>query len=346
MTTYSIQPVSTALQAALQHKIDQKTKPLHALGMLEALALRIGLIQQTLSPVLNNPHMLVFAGDHGVVAEGVSAYPQEVTWQMVMNFIGGGAAINVFCRQHGIKLNVVDAGVNYDFPPGLDGLIYTKVGKGTANFTQGPAMTEQQATACIEQGRAVVSAIRDKGCNVIGFGEMGIGNTSAASALMHAFTGIPVGQCVGRGTGLSDSALDHKIAVLQRAAQFHGTPSSPLRTLATYGGFEIAQMAGAMLEAAAGGMIILIDGFIATSAFLAARALAPEVADYAVFCHRSQERGHGQLLQYLGAQPLLDLNLRLGEGTGVAVAYPILQSAVAFLNEMASFESAGVSTSL
>jgi len=346
MSQYSIPPVSDTLRASIQHKIDQKTKPLQALGMLEALALRIGLIQQTLTPALNNPHMLVFAGDHGIVAEGVSAYPQEVTWQMVMNFIGGGAAINVFCRQHGIQLNVVDAGVNYDFPAGLNGLLYAKVGKGTANFATGAAMTEQQAQACLEQGGAVVKDIHARGCNVVGFGEMGIGNTSAASALMHALTGIPVEQCVGRGTGLSDQALNHKVAVLQRSVQHHGIPGTPLQTLATYGGFEIAQIAGGMLEAASRGMVILVDGFIATAAFLVARAFAPAINDYAVFCHRSNERGHAQLLKHLGADPLIDLNLRLGEGTGVAVAYPIIQSAVTFLNQMASFESAGVSTSL
>lgn len=342
----AITPVSETLRAALLHKIDYKTKPLQALGMLETLALRIGLIQQTLSPQLSNPHMLVFAGDHGVVAEGVSAYPQEVTWQMVMNFIGGGAAINVFCRQHGIRLNVVDAGVNHEFPEGLDGLVYAKVAKGTANFAKEPAMTVQQAEVCVTRGAAVVKDIHAKGCNIVGFGEMGIGNTSAASALMHALTGIPVEHCVGRGTGLNDAALEHKINVLQRAAAHHGTQQTPLQALATFGGFEIAQIAGGMLQAAAGGMIILVDGFIATAAFLVARALVPAVAHYAVFCHRSQEKGHARLLQYLGADPLLDLNLRLGEGTGVAIAYPIVQSAVAFLNEMASFESAGVSTSL
>lgn len=341
-----ITPVSPALRANIQHKIDQKTKPLHALGMLETLALRIGLIQQTLSPKLSAPHMLVFAGDHGIVEEGVSAYPQDVTWQMVMNFIGGGAAINVFCRQHGILLNVVDAGVNYDFPPGLEGLLYNKAGKGTANFAKGPAMTVQQAEACLEKGAAVVRDIHGKGCNVVGFGEMGIGNTSAASALMHALTGVPIAECVGRGTGLNDAALSHKVAVLQRAAAHHGTPGTPLEILATFGGFEIAQIAGGMLHAAASGMVILVDGFIASSAFLVARALVPAVADYAIFCHRSQEKGHAALLQHLEAEPLLNLNLRLGEGTGVAIAYPVLQSAVAFLNEMASFESAGVSNSL
>ncbi|SKC41554.1 nicotinate-nucleotide--dimethylbenzimidazole phosphoribosyltransferase [Ohtaekwangia koreensis] len=343
MKKFKIKPVNTSLEQSLKRKIDQKTKPLGALGRLEELALQIGTIQQTLTPSLSNPHILVFAGDHGIVEEGVSAYPQEVTWQMVMNFIQGGAAINVFCKQHGITLNVVDAGVNYDFPEGLEGLVYNKVGKGTRNFLKGQAMTIEQAQRCIESSSEIIKSIHAKGCNIIGFGEMGIGNTTSASALMSLFCDIPVAQCVGLGTGLNESALQHKTAVVTEALKQYNKHDTPIAMLATFGGFEIAQIVGAMLQAAELGMIILVDGFITTSAYLVAQAIEPAVRDYSIFCHQSQEKGHTLMLQALDVKPLLDLNMRLGEGTGAAVAYPIVQSAVAFLNQMASFESASVS---
>ncbi|WP_333820467.1 nicotinate-nucleotide--dimethylbenzimidazole phosphoribosyltransferase [Ohtaekwangia sp.] len=343
MKKFRIKPVSTALQAQLQKKIDQKTKPLGALGKLETLALQIGLIQHTQKPALSNPHILVFAADHGIAEEGVSAYPQEVTWQMVMNFIQGGAAINVFCRQHNITLHVVDAGVKYIFPDNLQGLIYNKVAMGTANFLKGPAMTSEQTARCINSAAEIVSSIYSKGCNVIGFGEMGIANTTAASALMSLFCDIPVSQCVGRGTGLDDKAFQHKIEVLTQALKQHNKHDTALTMLATFGGFEIAQIVGGMLQAAEHGMIILVDGFIATAAYMVAQAIDPAVKDYCIFCHQSHERGHAMMLQAMDVEPLLDLHMRLGEGTGAAVAYPLLQSAVAFLNEMASFESASVS---
>lgn len=331
----------TQLQEALQTKIDQKTKPLGALGRLEEIALRIGLIQQTLSPQLRQPHWVVFAGDHGIVEEGVSAYPQEVTWQMVMNFVGGGAAINIFCRQHGLQLYVVDAGVNYDFPPNLPGLLHHKIAYGTANFSHTPAMTLAQLEQALVAGASVVQDIRAKGCNVIGFGEMGIGNTTAASALLAAWCKLPVSQCVGRGTGLGDQAWAHKVKVIEDAVQHHRC-TTPQDVLATFGGFEIAQMTGAMLQAAAARMVILVDGFIASAAFMMACALDPAVKLYGISCHQSQEPGHQYMLEYLGMKPLLHLDMRLGEGTGAAVAYPLIQSAVCFLNDMASFADAGV----
>ncbi|HEY9048071.1 MAG TPA: nicotinate-nucleotide--dimethylbenzimidazole phosphoribosyltransferase [Ohtaekwangia sp.] len=343
MKKFKIKPLATSLQATLQKKIDKKTKPLGALGKLEELALQIGMIQQTLSPALTNPYILVFAGDHGIAEEGVSAYPQEVTWQMVMNFIQGGAAINVFCRQHNITLNVVDAGVKYTFPENLEGLIYNKIAMGTANFLKGPAMTIEQTQRCLSTAADIVNAIHAKGCNVIGFGEMGIANTTSASALMSLFCDIPVAQCVGRGTGLDDAAFQHKIDVITRALKQYNKHDTPITMLATFGGFEIAQIAGAMLQAAENSMVILVDGFITTAAYLVAQAIDPAVKDYCIFCHQSQERGHGLMLQAIDVQPLLELNMRLGEGTGAAVAYPLLQSAVAFLNDMASFESASVS---
>jgi nicotinate-nucleotide--dimethylbenzimidazole phosphoribosyltransferase len=340
---FSIPPIGTNLLPSVQQKINQKTKPLGALGRLEEIALQICQIQQTLTPTLSHPHLLVFAGDHGIAHEGVSAYPQEVTWQMVMNFLSGGAAINVFCKQNRIELKVVDAGVNHDFPLDAKGLIHNKIQKGTANFAKESAMSIQQAEACIASASTIVKAIAQLGCNVIGFGEMGIANTSSAAMLMSALCNLPIEKCVGRGTGLSDKALQHKIDVLSKALVNRGRSQSPMKIVALYGGFEIAQMAGAIMQAAECRMIILIDGFIATTAYSVAQAIEPSIKEYCIFCHQSQEQGHQLLLDYLKVKPLLNLNMRLGEGTGVAVAYPIIQSAVLFLNEMASFESAGVS---
>ena len=339
---FTIAPPSRGLQDALQAKIDQKTKPLGALGELEHLALRIGLIQQTLSPSLRKPLILVFAGDHGIAAEGVSAFPAEVTPQMVLNFLAGGAAINVFARTNGIELIVVDAGVNHVFQPHLS-LIAAKVGMGTRNFLREPAMSAEQCGQALERGAEVVSQAALAGTNVIGFGEMGIANTSSAAILASIASGAPLSACVGRGTGLDDAGLEHKLGILQRAMDHHGAAREPLAALAAFGGFEIAMMTGAMLRAAELQMVILIDGFIATAALATAARLHPAVLEYCVFTHRSNEQGHQLLLRHLNAKPLLDLGMRLGEGTGAAVAYPIVAAAVAFLNEMASFESAGVS---
>ena len=342
MKRFIIKPISKSLEKQLQHKIDHKTKPLGALGELEKLALQVGLIQNTLSPELRNPHIVVFAGDHGIAKEGVSAYPQEVTYQMVMNFFQGGAAINVFCKQNNIEIIVVDAGVNYSFPQSLP-IVHAKVGMGTKSFLHEEAMTLQQLETSIEKGAAIVNDIYKKGCNVIGFGEMGIGNTSSASAIMSILCNIPIEGCVGKGTGLDTKGLQQKITILKKALAKNAKQKSPDQVLATFGGFEIAQIYGGMLQAAERKMIILVDGFIATSAFLTACTLYPEIKDYAIFCHQSDEHGHAKMLTYLGVNPLLQLHMRLGEGTGAAVCYPIIQSAVNFLNYMASFESAGVS---
>lgn len=329
------------LKKELQHKIDFKTKPLGSLGKLEKLALQIGTIQNSLSPVLNNPTIVVFAGDHGIAKEGVSAYPQEVTYQMVINFLKGGAAINVFTKQHNIHLKVVDAGVNFDF--GLNKkLINAKIAYGTKNFLQEKAMSETQLQQCFEKSSAIVHEIFENGCNVIGFGEMGIGNTSSATMIMSYLCNLPIEQCVGRGTGLNDEQLQKKIAILKQAQQFHGNIHNPKEVLQTFGGFEIAQICAAMLSAYEKNMLILVDGFIASSAFLVAYKINPLIKNNAIFCHLSDEYGHQNLLNYLNVEPLLKLNMRLGEGTGCAVAYPIIESAVAFLNNMASFESAGV----
>lgn len=326
----------------LQHKIDFKTKPIGALGTLEKLAIQIGTVQNTLSPTLQNPTIAVFAADHGIANEGVSGYPQEVTFQMVMNFLQGGAAINVFSKQNNINLKIVDAGVNFDFEKN-ENLINAKIDKGTKSFLKDIAITETQLQQCFEKGKEFVSQIAKEGCNIIGFGEMGIGNTSSATMLMSYLCNLPIEKCVGRGTGLNDIQLENKIAILNQAKIFHGKIENPKDILRTFGGFEIAQMCSAMLTAFENNMIILVDGFIASSAFLVAYKLNPLIRDNAIFCHLSDEFGHQNLLNTLNVEPLLKLNMRLGEGTGCAVAYPIIESAVTFLNNMASFESAGVS---
>lgn len=328
-----------ALSARLQRAIDIKTKPAGSLGALETLAHQLGLIQQTLDVSILAPSIMVFAGDHGVVAEGISAFPQSVTWQMVENFLAGGAAINVFARQSGCALQVIDAGVNHDFGTRAF-LVDRKIANGTANFAQQPAMTADQCARAIEQGIALAAAVQG---NVIGFGEMGIGNTTAAAALMHKYTGIPVAACVGAGTGLSAEGVLHKQRVIEAAVEKHAGASDPLAILATFGGFEIAMMTGAMLGAAAQRKVLLIDGFISTSAVLAAARLQPAILDYCVFAHCSNENGHRRMLDALEAKPLLNLGLRLGEGTGSALAVPLLHAAANFLREMATFESAQVS---
>ena len=338
---FSITPLSSALKSELQIKIDQKTKPLGALGHLEALALQLGLCQNTLTPQLKKPSLLVFAADHGIAEAGVSAYPQTVTAQMVMNFLKGGAAINVFARQHHLDLLIVDAGVKADLPSHAD-LINAKVGYGTRNFLIEPAMTQEQCLKAIEKGAELILQQQQKSCNCIGFGEMGIGNTSSAALLMHCLTALPLSDCVGRGTGLDDNQLQGKVAILTRALQHSTELQKPLDCLATWGGFEIAMMVGAILKAAELKMIVMIDGFIASSALLVAYKLYPQVLDYCVFSHVSNERGHRALLDYLNVRALLAMDLRLGEGSGVALAFPLLQSAVLFLKEMASFAEAGV----
>lgn len=340
---FNISIPSQILASTLQQKIDQKTKPPGALGMLESLALQVGLIQQSLAPQLRRPSLLVFAADHGVANAGVSPYPQAVTAQMVLNFLRGGAAINVFARQHGFVLRVVDAGVNYDFGTEAD-LINAKVGLGTKNLLTEPAMSLEQVRQALERGAEIAREEIAAGSNVLVFGEMGIGNTSAASCLMSVLCDLPIELCVGRGTGLDDAGLMRKTAVLKQALETHALNGADvIEVLAAVGGFEIAMMAGAMLAAAEQKVVLLIDGFIATAALLAASKLHPEILHYCVFGHCSGEAGHRLLLDYLKAEPLLDVGLRLGEGTGAVLAYPLLQAAVNFLNEMASFESAGIS---
>lgn len=343
--TFSIEPVQKDIVAELQQKIDQKTKPLGALGRLERLALQIGQIQHTLEPTLSNPTVLVFAGDHGIVAEGVSAFPQEVTQQMVLNFLNGGAAVNVFARQHNMALYVVDAGVNGNLPDHAQ-FLKQKIAPGTKNFRREPAMTPEQCEQAISTGADIVRQQHDAGCNVIMFGEMGIGNTTPAAALLSVLGNVPPEECAGRGTGLDDAGLTKKKQVLTEAIAHHAIEPEPFTALTTFGGFEIAMMCGAFLQAASERMIIIVDGFIVTSALLVASQLYPAVLDYCLFGHLSEEPGHRKMLEILKSDPLLRLDMRLGEGTGAILAYPLLESAVRFLNEMASFASAGVSEKL
>lgn len=329
-----------ALASRLAAAIDAKTKPPGSLGMLEDLALQLGLILRSVQPRIEKPALLVFAADHGIVAENVSPYPQSVTAQMVANFLAGGAAINVFARQNGWALQVIDAGVNHDFGD-FAGLTHRKVAPGTRNFAREPAMSAAQCEAALAHGQALADALPG---NLLGFGEMGIGNTTSAAALMHKLTGLPLSDCVGAGTGLDADGVRRKQAVIEAAVALHRDVTAPLDVLATFGGLEIAMMAGAMLRAAERRMVLMIDGFIVSSALLVAARLQPAVLDYCVFAHCSDEHGHRQLLRQLGGRPLLQLGMRLGEGTGAALALPLVQAAARFLDEMATFESASVSS--
>jgi nicotinate-nucleotide--dimethylbenzimidazole phosphoribosyltransferase len=328
------------LAQRLRERLDQQTKPPGALGRLEALALQIGLIQQSERPSLVEQQLVVFAADHGLAAHGVSAYPSDVTWQMVENFLAGGAAVSVLAEQHGLALTVVDAGVRHAFAPRA-GLVELKVGPGTADALQGPAMTATECERALHAGASVVRALPG---NAVLLGEMGIGNTSSASLLMARLTGLGIERCVGRGTGLDDRGLANKERVLRRVLERHADAQQPLAALAAMGGFEIAMLAGAALEAAHARRLVVVDGFICSSALLVAARLQPRVLDYCVFAHRSSDAGHGRLLEALGGEPLLDLGLRLGEGSGAALAWPLVASAVRLLERMATIASAGVST--
>ncbi|SPY34567.1 Nicotinate-nucleotide--dimethylbenzimidazole phosphoribosyltransferase [Porphyromonas cangingivalis] len=324
----------------LWEKINTRTKPLGSLGKLEQIAFKIGKIQQTLSPELRNPAMLVFAADHGIADEGVSPCPKEITWQMVQNFVNGGAGISVFCKQHNIHLRVIDGGVDYDFPEELN-VESCKLARGTRNMRYEPAMTIELCQTAMNKGAEYVRQEYERGCNVIGFGEMGIGNTSPASLLLHKFVGTPLDVAVGRGAGLTDDGLKHKYNILKEVSEKYN-PQTPLETLATFGGIEIAMICGAVLEAKRLNMLIIADGFITSSGFLAAYEMQPDILDNVIFSHASKEPGHKSMVEYMKGDPILHLDLRLGEGTGVAIAYPIIQSALVFLNEMASFDETGV----
>ena len=326
-------------ESALRNAIDTKTKPIGALGGIETLAARIARIQGTLQPVAQTCRLTIFAADHGIARTGVSAYPQDVTRQMVLNFLAGGAAANVFANSVGADIQIVDSGVSGD-PISDPALLLRRIAPGTANSIDGPAMTAAQADEAI----AIGAELEQSGMHHIAcFGEMGIGNTSSASLVGAKLLGIPVETLVGRGTGLDDDGMAHKKALLRQAASRTASQLDPRSALTEYGGFEIAMMAGAMCGAAKAGRVIIVDGYIASVAALCARALEPASADNFVFAHRSAEAGHDRILAALEAAPLLDLNMRLGEGTGALLAVPLVRAAADMLRDMASFESAGVS---
>lgn len=332
---------NSSLRSTLQNKINQKTKPFGALGQLENLALQIGLVLNTLNPEIIKPMILIFAADHGIAQSGVSAYPSSVTAQMVLNFLNGGAAINVFARQHNLALKIVDTGVNAEFEA-RENLVNLKIGFGTQNFLNSPAMTESDCEKAFGNGALLIQELKENGSNCVGFGEMGIGNTASAAILMHLFTKIPLDECVGRGTGLNDEQLENKKILLKQAVENHPNLKTPTEILATFGGFEIATMVGAYLKAAELKMLILVDGFVCGAALLVALQFNPLILDFCIFSHVGSENGHRALLNFFNAKPLLNLEMRLGEGSGIALAYPLIQSAILFLNEMATFEEAGV----
>ena len=329
----------------IQNKIDNLSKPKGSLGRLESLALQICLIQQTFSPRLSHPCHILFGGDHGIEREGVSMSPREVTWQQMMNYCKGGGGVNMFCRQHGFSLRIVDVGVDYDFDAMLyPQIINKKIAYGTCNFLHEAAMTEEQWNTALAVGAEQVDECFAQGCNIISFGEMGIGNTSPSSVLMHLLLNIPLEQCVGAGRGLSNEGIRHKNEVLEAAISHYKThASSNMEDVIRYFvGYEMAAAIGGMLRAAEHRMIVLVDGFIMTACMLAASRLDEAVMDYAVFGHCGDESGHQQMLQAMGANPLLHLGMRLGEGTGAICAYSIVQSAVNMMNEMKDFQHANI----
>ena len=338
----SIPPLDEAAMDAARERQNQLTKPQGSLGRLEELSIRIAGITGQARPVIQHKVITVMAGDHGVVAEGVSAFPQEVTPQMVANFIHGGAAINALARHVGARVVVVDMGVAADLPP-HPGLVDKKVAYGTANMAQGPAMTREQAEQALLAGADVVQTQLQPGLDILGTGDMGIGNTTPSAAIAAALTGRDPAEIAGRGTGLDDAGVQHKIEVIRRAlAVNQPDPGDALDVLAKVGGFEIAGLAGAMLAAAANRVPVMVDGFISTAAAMIAVGLAPDVRSYLIASHHSQEQGHGVMLDWLGLTPLLDLDLRLGEGTGAALGISLAEAACKVLDEMATFAEAAV----
>ena len=342
-TISMIKPMDEAAMAEAQARQNDLTKPAGSLGRLEELSIQLAGIQGKASPRIEDKAMITMAGDHGVLAEKIGNWPQEVTTQMVDNFLHGGAAINVLARQAGARITFVDMGVASDLKPNPQ-LIVKKVGYGTKNMCQGPAMTDEQAVQAIEAGIDTINAEADKGLDIVGTGDMGIGNTTASAAICSVMTGKSAGEVTGRGTGISDEQLAHKVDVINRALAVNKPdPSQPLDVLAKVGGFEIGGLAGVMLGAAAKRIPVVIDGFISGAAALIAVALAPQLKDYLIAAHVSAESGHPTMLLHLGLKPLFDLNMRLGEGTGAALGIFLAEAAARTLNEMATFAEAGVS---
>ena len=353
------------LQSAIQEKIDNLNKPKGSLGRLEELAMQVCLVQQTLEPSLAHPCHLLLGGDHGIEREGVSVSPREVTWQQMINFTRGGGGVNMFCRQHGFHLRIVDVGVDYIFNEELriknEEFFDRKIARGTKNFLYEPAMSEEEFDQAIQVGVDLVDDCVAEGCRVLSIGEMGIANTSPSSIWMHLFGNIPLAECIGAGAGLDTPGIRHKYEVLSQAVQKspklgdnrglnNGSPSDPLppnlggiiEVIRYFGGFEMVAAIGAMLRAAEQHLIILVDGIIMTACAVAAIRLYPAAQDYMIFTHCGDESGHQRMLDIVGAKPLLHLGLRLGEGTGALCAFPIVDSAVRMMNEMNNFDNAQI----
>ena len=344
MQVFNIQPVNREMQAAIQQKIDNLNKPKGSLGRLEELALQVCLIQQTLEPSTAHPCHLLLGGDHGIEREGVSVSPREVTWQQMINFTRGGGGVNMFCRQHGFKLRIVDVGVDYDLS-NVSGIINRKIARGTKNFLYEPAMSEEEFDRAIAVGVDLVDACIGEGCRVLSIGEMGIANTSPSSIWMHLFGNIPLEECIGAGAGLDTPGIRHKYEVLSQAVEHYhhwSENQSQVAPLRYFGGYEMIAAIGAMLRAAEQHLIILVDGFIMTACAIAAILLYPAAQDYMVFTHCGDESGHKKMLDIVQAKPLLHLGLRLGEGTGALCAFPIIDSAVRMMNEMNNFDNAKI----
>ena len=330
------------MQLARQRQ-DNLTKPMGSLGRLETLSVQIAGITRQALPRLQNKVVIVMAGDHGVACQGVSAYPQEVTAQMVLNFLRGGAAINVLARHIGARVVVVDMGVASDLQPHPD-LIIRKIAYGTRDITSEPAMNTPQAEQAIHAGMQVVGKEMERGLDILATGDMGIGNTTPSAAIAAALTGLPVDRIVGRGTGVDEAGLQRKIVAVQRALEVnHPNPQDGLDVLAKVGGFEIAGLVGAILAAAAHQRPVVVDGFISTAAAMIAVSLCPQIQSYLISAHASQEIGHRTMLKWLQLEPLLDLDMRLGEGTGAVLAMNVAEAACKLLSEMATFNEAGVS---
>ena len=344
MKEFNISSIDRSMLAAIQEKIDNLNKPKGSLGRLEELAMQICLIQQTLEPSLAHPCHLLLGGDHGIEREGVSVSPREITWQQMINFTRGGGGVNMFCRQHGFKLRIVDVGVDYDFSD-VDVIIDRKIARGTKNFLYEPAMSEEEFDRAIQIGSDLVDDCIAEGCRILSIGEMGIGNTSPSSIWMSIFGDIPLKNCIGAGAGLDNDGIRHKYEVLSKALKNYQASihqPSTISHLTYFGGFEMISAIGVMLRAAEHHLIILIDGFIMTACAIAAIRLYPAAQDYMIFTHCGDESGHKMMLDIVDARPLLHLGLRLGEGTGALCAFPIIDSAVRMMNEMNNFQKARI----
>lgn len=350
MQLFNINAPERAIETAILSKIDNLNKPKGSLGVLEELALQICLVQQTLEPSLQHPCHLLLGGDHGIEHEGVSISPREVTWQQMVNFTRGGGGVNMFCRQHGFNLSIVDMGVDYDLSPYPD-IQNRKIACGTKNFLYEPAMSEEQFDHAIQTGADLVDDCRKKGCNIVCIGEMGIGNTSPSSIWLSLFCDIPLDICIGAGAGLNDVGIRHKREVLNKAVEAFKKDVSLINPMSSktiisilryFGGFEMIAAIGAMLRAAEQNMLVMVDGFIMTACALGACKLYPAAKDYMIFGHCGDESAHKMMLDALGARPLLNLSLRLGEGTGALCAYPIIDSAIRMVNEMNNFDNAKI----